>query len=281
MAKSMLKVIPVEDKESVKGVDTLNLEAILALLAESMLRVYGLRKPISGKNKEVKVAKAMAASDSDKAMFQIAQNEILTNDILYYQASATLQVKKDLEAARQKILELEKSVKNLKAEVAPLMEADKEAKGLHKRVNKHRGRLQNQENDLTQNFNEKASEEKMTLVQEMMDDCRAIMKMTGRSSSLTGYEKWEGQFTACSDQFNKKIMEQAGGEEEAEDEAFDSIFGESDQEEDDKQEADADEEEPPQEEVDAEKEQAPVEDPNQAAVDTKCPACRCLNSRFS
>ncbi|XP_021727819.1 uncharacterized protein LOC110694931 [Chenopodium quinoa] len=73
MAKSMLKVIPVEDRKSVKGVGTLNLEAILVLLAESMLRVYGLRKPISY-NKE---------------------------------ASATLQVKKDLEAARKKILELE------------------------------------------------------------------------------------------------------------------------------------------------------------------------------
>ncbi|XP_021758382.1 uncharacterized protein LOC110723338 [Chenopodium quinoa] len=248
MAKSMLKAIPVEDRKSVKGVGTLNLEAILALLAESMLRAYGLRKPISEKNKEVKAVKAMAGSDSDKAMFQIAQNKILTIDILYYWASATLQVKKDIEAARKKILELEKSVKDLKVEMTPLKEADKEAEGLRALVNKLKGRLQNQEADLIQKLNEKAGEEKMAIVQDMMDECSTIMKMIWAALfPNSSYEKYESQFVACTDQYNRKIMEQADDEEDAEDEASDSTFGESDQEGDDKEEeeeADA-EEEPP------------------------------------
>ncbi|XP_021752539.1 troponin T, skeletal muscle-like [Chenopodium quinoa] len=200
-----------------------------------MLRVSGLRKPINEKNKEVK---------------------------------------KDLEAVRKKILELEKFLKDLKAELAPLKEADKEAKGLHNRVNKLKGRLQNQEAQLTQKLNEKAGEEKMAIVQDMMDDCSAIMKMTWPALFLeSGYEKWETQFAICTDQYNKKIMDQADGEEDAEGEAFDSTFGESDQEEDDKEEkeeADA-EEEQPQEEVDAEKEQPPVEEPKEAAADTERP----------
>ncbi|XP_021718857.1 midasin-like [Chenopodium quinoa] len=208
----------------------------------------------------------MAASDSDKAMFQIAQNEILTTDVRYYQASATLQVKQDLEAAWKKILELEKFLKDLKAELRPLKEADKEAEGLRARVNKLKGRLQNQEADLTQKLNEKADEEKMAIVQDMMEDTNAIMKMTWATSFPdTSYEKWGSQFAVCSDQFNKKIMGQEDGEEDVDEEAFDFISGESDQEEEEKQEADGDEE-PPQEEADADKEHAPVDDPNQAAV---------------
>ncbi|XP_021769898.1 prothymosin alpha-like [Chenopodium quinoa] len=144
MDKAMLKAIPAQDRESVKGVGTLNLEAILALLAE---------------------------------------------------ASATLQVK-ELEAARKKILELEKFVKDLKAQMASLKEADKEVEGLRAR---------------------------------------------------------------------------AGGEEETEDEASDSIYGESDQDEEDKQEADADEESPQEEEEDVDKEQPLIDDPNQAAANTVGP----------
>ncbi|XP_021751937.1 uncharacterized protein LOC110717522 [Chenopodium quinoa] len=234
-----------------------------------MLRVYGLRKPINDKNKEVKAAKAMAASDSDKAMFQIAQNEVLTTDILYYQASATLRVKKDLEAARKKILELKQSVKDLKEEMAPLKEADKEAEGLRERVNKLNGRLASQKADLSQQFSKKAEEEKTALVQDMMEDSTAIMKMTWVALFPDAdYEKWDRQFAACSDEYNKQIMEEAGGDEDAEGEESDSTAGESDQEEA------TGEEGPVQDGVIAEKEpsRSRSKGRDQAVVDAQPPA---------
>ncbi|XP_021743106.1 uncharacterized protein LOC110709202 [Chenopodium quinoa] len=120
MAKSMVKAIPLEERDAVKGVGTLDLDGIMVLLSETMLRVHGLRRPISAKNKEVNAGKAMTASDVDKEMFQIAQNEILTTDILYYQAQATSTVRTKLEAAKKKNDELETTVKNLREELKPL-----------------------------------------------------------------------------------------------------------------------------------------------------------------
>ncbi|XP_021730423.1 zinc finger CCCH domain-containing protein 18-like [Chenopodium quinoa] len=269
MAKAMLREIPVEDREAVKGVGTLNLEAILALLVESMLQVYGLRKPINDKNKEVKAAKAMAASDSDKAMFQIAQNEVLTTDILYSQASANVQVKKDLEAAKKKILDLEKAVFDLNEEMTTLKQAEKDAKDLRERVEKLKGRLASRKADLSQQLTEKAEGEKAALVQDMMEDSTTIMKMT-RAALFpdADYDKWDRQFAACSDEYNKQIMEEAGGDEDAEGEESDSTAGES------KQEEAAGEEGPAQEGVIAEKEpsRSRSEGQDQAAVDAQPPA---------
>ncbi|XP_021733407.1 death domain-associated protein 6-like [Chenopodium quinoa] len=111
----------------------------------SMLRVHGLRKPIHEKTKEIKAANARSASSLDTTMFQIAQNELLTTDILYYQAAANLQVKADVDAAKRRISELEKEVKDLKATLEPLKEADSEAAGLRTRVDKLKARLQNQD----------------------------------------------------------------------------------------------------------------------------------------
>ncbi|XP_021772661.1 uncharacterized protein LOC110736674 [Chenopodium quinoa] len=147
-------------------------------------------------------------------------------------ASTTLQVKKDLEAARKQILELEQSVKDLKEEMAPLKDSDKEAEGLRERVNKLKGHLASQKADLSQQYTEKAEEEKAALVQDMMEDSTAIMKITWAALVPDAdYEKWDRQFVACSDEFNKQIMGEASGDEEAEGEESDSTAGELDQEE--------------------------------------------------
>ncbi|XP_021737001.1 nucleolar transcription factor 1-B-like [Chenopodium quinoa] len=116
MAKEMLRSLDPEDKASVRGVDTLNLDAILGNLCEAMLRVQGLRRPIQEKTKEVTSAKARAESALDRAQFEIAQNELLTLDMMYSQADTNLQVKKNLDSARSKINDLNAEIKGIKAE---------------------------------------------------------------------------------------------------------------------------------------------------------------------
>ncbi|XP_021727332.1 uncharacterized protein LOC110694469 [Chenopodium quinoa] len=85
MAKSMVKAVPSDDRESVRGVGTLDSDSIMGLLSESLLRVHGLRRPINEKNKE---------------------------------ATATLQVKTELEAAKKKTWSWRRRLRTFKTQVA-------------------------------------------------------------------------------------------------------------------------------------------------------------------
>ena len=134
----------------------------------------GLRKPLDRKNKEVKAAKAMAASNCDKAMFQIAQNEVLTIDILYYQAQATAAIRAQLEAAQKRNGELETTITNLKAELKPLRLKMYSYEALEKSLANVKERLVTQEKSLTQELSAKAEQEKKELVREMMEDSAQI-----------------------------------------------------------------------------------------------------------
>ncbi|XP_021759559.1 uncharacterized protein LOC110724450 [Chenopodium quinoa] len=102
---------------------------------EAMLRVQGLKRPIQEKSKEVTAANARADSALDRAQFEIAQNELLTLDMMYSQADANLQVKKDLHLARSKVNELKAEVKGLKEKLEPLQEAKNEAERAKERAN--------------------------------------------------------------------------------------------------------------------------------------------------
>ncbi|XP_021723164.1 uncharacterized protein LOC110690624 [Chenopodium quinoa] len=127
MAKSMLRAVDPDDKASVRGVDTLDLDGILGNLCEAMLRVQGLRQPLKDKSKEVTAAKARAESALDRAQFDIAQNELLTLDMMYSQAEANMQVRKDLNSARLHITSLKKEITSLKEKLEPLQDAKEEA----------------------------------------------------------------------------------------------------------------------------------------------------------
>ena len=174
----------------------------------------GLRKPLDRKNKEVKAAKAMAASDCDKAMFQIAQNEVLTIDILYYQAQATAAIRAQLEAAQKRNSELEATINNLKAELRPLRQKMSSYETLEKSLASVKERLVTQEKSLTQELSEKAEQEKKELVREMMEDSAQIQRMTwGRLFPNADFASWEKTYRQCSDRYNQEIL--AAAEEEA------------------------------------------------------------------
>ncbi|XP_021731052.1 uncharacterized protein LOC110697964 [Chenopodium quinoa] len=194
-----------------------------------MLRVHGLRRSINEKTKEVKAANACSASSHDKAMFQIDQNEILMTEILYSQATANLQVKADLDAAKKQVFELEQQVKDLKAKLQALQEAEKEADDLRTRVDKLKQRLANQETQLAKKYASRANEEKRALVNDMMDDCNIIMEMTWAALFPdASYEGWKSKFATCTQEYIEKIMN-AGEEEEGK--SSDSASRGSDQEE--------------------------------------------------
>ncbi|XP_021750727.1 glutamic acid-rich protein-like [Chenopodium quinoa] len=215
--------------------------------SKAMLRVYGLRRPIHEKTKEVK---------------------------------------NQLEAAKKKNLELEKAVKDLQAQLQPLKHANHAAEELRKSNKKLKERLANQEAALTQQLSVKAESEKMALAQDMMEDSAAIMKMTWAALFPdSDYEQWESKFAAYTGEYNIKVMQQAVDEEEekAEDEEEEKAEGEEeadstsrdeDQEEDDEKEADANQEQalanvPGQENV--LEEQAPNVETEKAAADDEVP----------
>ncbi|XP_021740065.1 uncharacterized protein LOC110706450 [Chenopodium quinoa] len=94
VAKEMLRRgVTAEQRASIREVGSMNLDAILALLAEAMLRVNGLKKPFNEKTKE---------------------------------AAANLQVKKDLEAAQQRVLERKGELKATKVELGKLQDINRD-----------------------------------------------------------------------------------------------------------------------------------------------------------
>ena len=161
----------------------------------------------------------MAASDCDKAMFQIAQNEVLTIDILYYQAQATAAIRAQLEAAQKRNSELEATINNLKAELRPLRQKMSSYETLEKSLASVKVRLVTQEKSLTQELSEKAEQEKKELVREMMEDSAQIQRMTwGRLFPNADFASWEKTYRQCSDTYNQEIL--AAAEEEALEEAL-------------------------------------------------------------
>ena len=156
----------------------------------------------------------MAASDCDKAMFQIAQNEVLTIDILYYQAQATAAVRAQLEAAQKKNDELEATITNLKAELKPLRLKMYSYEAMEKSLANVKERLLSKEKSLTQELSEKAEQEKKELVREMMEDSAQIQRMTwGRLFPSADFASWERTYRQCSEIYNQQIL--AAAEEEA------------------------------------------------------------------
>ena len=161
----------------------------------------------------------MAASSYDKAMFQIAQNEVLTIDLLYYQAQATAAVRAQLEAAQKKVDELEGTVTNLKAELKPLRQKMHSYEAMEKSLANVKERLVSQEKSLTQELSNKAEQEKQELVREMVEDSAQIQRMTwGRLFPSADFASWEKTYRQCSDTYNQEIL--AAAEEEALDEAL-------------------------------------------------------------
>ena len=161
----------------------------------------------------------MAASSCDKAMFQIAQNEVLTIDLLYYQAQATAAVRAQLEAAQKKVDELEATVTNLKAELKPLRQKMHSYEAMEKSLANVKERLVNQEKSLTQELSDKAEQEKQELVREMVEDSAQIQRMTWeRLFPSADFASWERTYRQCSEIYNQQIL--AAAEEEAMDVAL-------------------------------------------------------------
>ncbi|XP_021767561.1 uncharacterized protein LOC110731954 [Chenopodium quinoa] len=120
----MIAAVSAEHRDSIKGVSSLNFNDILANLAE--MKANGHKKPFSDKRKEVRVANLRAASNLDKSMFDVNKTELLTEDILYLQETANLQVMKNLVAAQKRVTEL----KAAKEKVEELQDAGKETDSL-------------------------------------------------------------------------------------------------------------------------------------------------------
>ena len=161
----------------------------------------------------------MAASSCDKAMFQIAQNEVLTIDLLYYQAQATAAVRAQLETAQKKVDELEGTVTKLKAELKPLRQKMHSYEAMEKSLANVKERLVSQEKSLTQELSEKAEQEKKELVREMVEDSAQIQRMTwGRLFPNADFASWERTYRQCSETYNQEIL--AAAEEEALEEAL-------------------------------------------------------------
>ncbi|XP_021751630.1 histone H3.v1-like [Chenopodium quinoa] len=206
--------------------------------SKAFLRVHGFRRPISEKNKE---------------------------------ATATLQVKTELKAAKKKNLELEKAVKDLQNQLQPVKHIHHAAEELHRLNKKLKERLVRQEAALTQQLSAKAESEKMALSQDMMEDSTAIMKMTWTALFPdSGYEQWESKFAACTEEYNIKIMQQANDQDEEKDEAADSSSDGEDEDEEE-EEADIDKGETKKEEADANQEQAPANEPQESVLEEQAP----------
>ncbi|XP_021739831.1 uncharacterized protein LOC110706249 isoform X1 [Chenopodium quinoa] len=191
MAKSMIKVVPQEERDAVKGVGTLDLGGIMGLLSETKLRVHGLLRPISAYNKE---------------------------------AQATSTIHTELEAAKKKNNELEATVKSLRDELGMLRQKMTQFETMEKSLAALKECLQQQEKSLTDELSAKAEKEKMELVQAMMDDSAQIMKMTWTNLfPKSNYAAWEKKFNACPEKYNQQIMRHAAessSEEEEEDVAL-------------------------------------------------------------
>ncbi|XP_021714717.1 uncharacterized protein LOC110682697 [Chenopodium quinoa] len=243
MAKSMVKAIPLEERDAFRGVGTLDLDGIMGLLSATMLRVHGLRRPISAKNKE---------------------------------AAATSEIKDELEAAKKQNQELEKTVKSLRDILQPLKNIAHKAEGLQKSLDKVKERLEKQEAAITQELKAKAETEKLALAQAMMEDSANIMKMTWSTLfPKSDYAQWDSKFTAYTEEYNRKIMQQAVEEDEREEEAASSSADEEEEEmADQPTEADASKDTAPENEPnkeDALKDQAPIIKLDQPAVEIEAP----------
>ncbi|XP_021759585.1 acidic leucine-rich nuclear phosphoprotein 32 family member B-like [Chenopodium quinoa] len=111
----------------------------------------------------------------------------------------------------------------------------------------------------------------MALAQDMMEDSSAIMKMTWTALFPdSDYEQWESKFTACTEEYNIKIMKQANDEDEAKDEATDSS-SEGEDEDGEEEEADVNNGETEKKEVDANQEQAPPNEPQERVLEEQAP----------
>ncbi|XP_021771196.1 protein Aatf-like [Chenopodium quinoa] len=243
MAKEMLRSLDPEDRESVRGVGTLNLDSILGNLCEAMLRVQGLKRPIQEKSKEVTAAKARAESALNRAQFEIALNELLTLDMMYSQADANLQVKKNLDSARSKVNELKAEVKGLKEKLETLQEAKNEAGRAKERVSRLEGRLANREQQLKAKFESRAEEEKHALVQQMMEDYESIMRVTWEAVQPgADFGIWKSKFDQANKDYNAELLRRVE-EEDADGEEADSSSGSSG-DEDGEEDGDDNEEHP-------------------------------------
>ena len=224
-----------------------------------MLRVQGLRQPLKEKSKEVTVAKAQAESALDRAQFDIAQNEYLTLDMMYSQAEANMQVKKDLDSARLRITSLKKEIKTLKEKLEPLQDVKEEAERAKQKVGRLEQRLSNQEHQLKSKFESVADQEREALVKQMMSDYEAIMRDTWAAVQPdSDYQIWKSKFDEASKAFDARLIEEAENAEAEESSGSDSS-GESSsggEEEDQAEEPEKKEEEQPKDDKPAATEEA-------------------------
>ncbi|XP_021775530.1 uncharacterized protein LOC110739382 isoform X1 [Chenopodium quinoa] len=228
MPKSMLRAVDPDDKASVRGVDTLDLDGILGNLCEAMLRVQGLRQPLKDKSKEVTAAKARVDSALDRAQFDIAQNELLTLDMMYSQAEANMQVKKDLDSARLHITSLKQEITSLKEKLEPLQDAKEEAERAKQRVGRLEQRLTNQEHQLKTKFESVAEKGREALVKQMMSDYDAIMRDTWAAVQPdSDYQTWKSKFDEASKAFDARLLDEAENEARAAAEAEESSGSDS------------------------------------------------------
>ena len=224
-----------------------------------MLRVQGLRQPLKEKSKEVTVAKARAESALDRAQFDIAQNEYLTLDMMYSQAEANMQVKKDLDSARLRITSLKKEITTLKEKLEPLQDAKEEAERAKQKVGRLEQRLSNQEHQLKSKFESVADQEREALVKQMMSDYEAIMRDTWAAVQPdSDYQIWKSKFDEASKAFDARLIEEAENAEAEESSGSDSS-GESSsggEEEDQAEEQEKKDEEQPKDDRPAATEEA-------------------------
>ena len=182
-----------------------------------MLRVNGLKKPFNEKTKEVRAANLRAASNLNRAQFDVNKNDMLTRDIIYSQAAANLQVKKDLEAAQQRVVELKGELKATKVELGKLQDIDRDTSSLRRQVENLRKKLANQEEQLRSKFEERAKDEKRWLIEENEADCVTRMKMAWKALFPNDdYSIWEYRYeqaTGALDQQQQEADEGALGDE--------------------------------------------------------------------
>ncbi|XP_021759581.1 ESF1 homolog [Chenopodium quinoa] len=196
-----------------------------------------------------------------------------------HEAAATSKIKDKLEAANKKNQELEKTVKSLRDELQPLKNIAHKAESLQKSLSKVKERLEKQDAAITEELKAKAETEKMALAQAMMEDSANIMKMTWSTLFPKGnYAEWDSKFTACTEEYNRRIMQQAADEdekeEEEEEEAASSSSSEDEEMVDQPTEADGPKDPAPENESnkeDALKDSAPIIELDQAAVNSEAP----------
>ncbi|XP_021722051.1 histone chaperone RTT106-like [Chenopodium quinoa] len=227
MAKSMLRAVDPDDKASVRGVGTLDLDGILGNLYEAMLRVQGLRQPLKEKSKE---------------------------------AEANMQVKKDLYSAHLRITSLKKEITTLKEKLEPLQDVKEEAERAKQKVGRLEQRLRNQEHQLKSKFESVADQEREALVKQMMSDYEAIMRDTWAAvQPESDYQIWISKFDEASKAFDARLIEEAENAEAEESSGSDSS-GESssggEEEEDQAEEQERKDEEQPKDDKSAATEEA-------------------------